>query len=67
MDLRVVKRNENLKKGNFIVVLEGKSYDILSNCEVDIELKISAKHEDLIDSFPTDQPIFFKMTPKKED
>ena len=66
LDLRVVKRTEDGKKGKYVIFLEGKSADVLSNALVDVELKISAKTEEIMDSFPMNQPIFFKMSPKKE-
>lgn len=67
MELTVSKRSEDVEKGNYVVVLKGKSHDILSNCLVDVQLKISGKYEDLIETFPLNQPIFFKLNPKQEE
>jgi hypothetical protein len=64
LELRVEKRSEDIKNGKFFVVLGGKSHEILSNCLIDVQLKLSGKYDDLIKLFPVNEPVIFKLEPK---
>ena len=67
MELRVSKRSEDVEKGNYVVILKGKTHEILNNAIVEVQLKISGKQEELIETFPLNEPLFFKLIIKKED